>query len=54
MFKKKPFFKKKPHKIPEGPVRVRMPRENEIFGVVTELLGGSRMRVQCKDGPESI
>jgi translation initiation factor 1A len=27
-----------------------MPREGEIFGVVRELLGGSRLNVECADG----
>ncbi|MFQ5406621.1 MAG: translation initiation factor eIF-1A [Candidatus Micrarchaeia archaeon] len=53
MFQKKRFHKKR-HTKHEGPIRVRMPRENEIFGIVTELLGGSRMRVQCKDGHERL
>ncbi|MFH0835933.1 MAG: translation initiation factor eIF-1A [Candidatus Micrarchaeota archaeon] len=35
-------------------VRLRMPRKGEVFGVVTQLLGGSRMRVQCVDGFERL
>lgn len=34
--------------------RLRLPRKNEIFGVVIALVGGSRMRVSCKDGRERI
>lgn len=26
-----------------------MPKNNEVFGVVEQLLGGSRMIVKCKD-----
>src|SRR3989338_5201821 len=31
-------------------VRVRLPRGREVFGVVQQRLGGSRMRVLCLDG----
>ena len=34
--------------------RLRLPRKGEILGVVISLLGGSRMRVACKDGKERI
>ncbi len=34
--------------------RLRKPRAGEIFGIVTQMLGGSRMRVDCKDGKERI
>ncbi len=30
--------------------RIRTPRQGELFGVVLELHGGSRMTVQCEDG----
>ena len=30
-------------------MRIRIPREGEIFGVVTEMRGGARMLVQCAD-----
>jgi len=34
----------------ESPVtRVRVPRENEILGLVEEMLGGGRFRIACKD-----
>lgn len=35
-------------------VRVRMPRGKEVIGTVTEILGASRFRVECKDGKERI
>jgi translation initiation factor 1A len=35
-------------------MRVRKPLPNEIFGVVTALLGASRLRVNCIDGKERI
>ena len=31
-------------------VRVRLPRRGEILGEIEEVLGGSRLRVACKDG----
>ncbi|MFA4946778.1 MAG: translation initiation factor eIF-1A [Candidatus Micrarchaeia archaeon] len=30
--------------------RLRLPRPGEVFGVVMQLVGGARMRVQCQDG----
>lgn len=39
---------------PEEFVRVRLPREGEIFGIVTAMMGGSRMRVDCADGKERL
>ncbi|MBI4343960.1 MAG: translation initiation factor eIF-1A [Euryarchaeota archaeon] len=29
--------------------RLRMPRENEVFGIVEQMLGASKMKVRCKD-----
>lgn len=34
--------------------RMRFPREGEILGVVLGLMGGSRMKVACKDGKERM
>lgn len=39
---------KKP--IQTGPVRLRMPRNEELIGEIVELLGASRFRIECKDG----
>ncbi len=33
----------------EEVTRVRMPRENEVFGIVEDMLGGGRFRVNCMD-----
>lgn len=33
---------------------MRMPREGEVFGIVIGMMGGSRMRVACKDGKERM
>ena len=30
--------------------RLRFPRDDEIVGVVDEMLGGSRFRITCQDG----
>ncbi len=34
--------------------RVRMPREDEMFGRVVALLGANRLQVECEDGKERI
>lgn len=34
--------------------RMRFPREGEVLGVVLGLMGGSRMRVACKDGKDRM
>ena len=41
---------------PEEPLvlRVRLPINNEVLGIVQQRLGGSRMRVLCLDGKERI
>ncbi len=31
-------------------IRVRLPKEGEVLGVVEQLLGHARMRVKCLDG----
>ena len=35
-------------------LRVRIPRGDELLGIVKQRLGGSRMRVLCLDGKERI
>jgi translation initiation factor 1A len=35
-------------------VRVRLPQEGEVLGVVIAMLGGGRLQVDCKDGKERI
>lgn len=39
---------------PEEFVRVRMPRQGELLGVVQQRLGASKMRVVCMDGKTRI
>lgn len=34
----------------EAPIRVKLPRNKEIIGIVVQRLGGNRMEVQCTDG----
>lgn len=29
--------------------RVRTPRDNEVLGIVEDMLGGGRFRINCKD-----
>lgn len=57
--RKRGYHGKKPHKKKgrrpqqtEGEQRIRMPREGEVLGMVIALVGGSRMKVACKDGKE--
>jgi len=35
-------------------IRVRIPQDDEVLGIVQQRLGGSRMRVLCLDGKERI
>ncbi len=30
--------------------RIKIPRNNEVIGIIEQRLGGSRMRVKCLDG----
>lgn len=34
----------------EAPVRVRLPRKNELLGIVIQRLGGNRMDIKTTDG----
>lgn len=34
--------------------RVKLPRDNQTFGILEQRLGGSRMRVRCLDGKTRI
>ncbi|MBI5227699.1 translation initiation factor eIF-1A [Candidatus Micrarchaeota archaeon] len=34
--------------------RMRLPKEGEVMGIVMGLMGGSRMKVACKDGKERM
>ena len=38
----------------EQVIRVRIPQNKELLGIVQQRLGGSRMRVLCLDGKERI
>ncbi len=44
------FVKKKPFVAPEVVTRVRLPKGNEVMGLVEQRCGGSRMQVKCFDG----
>lgn len=41
---------KKPAFVPQVVTRVRLPRPPEVFGIVEQRCGGSRMQVRCLDG----
>lgn len=36
--------------IPEAEVRIKLPKEGEMFGVAEEIVGASHMRVLSEDG----
>ena len=44
------MYKKRNNSDSEQQERVRFPRGREIIGVVEEMLGGSRFRINCQDG----
>jgi len=46
--------KKRQEQIQREITRVRLPRENQVFGIVDQRLGASRMRVRCLDGKTRI
>lgn len=46
--------KKNNNPVPEGVVRVKLPRDKEILGTVEQRLGASRMRIRCFDGKTRI
>ncbi len=52
--KKKPGTGAPPLSRDEERRRLRFPREGEVLGVVLGLMGGSRMKVACKDGKERM
>ncbi len=35
-------------------IRVRTPKDDEVIGIVEELVGYARMRVRCVDGKERL
>jgi len=38
----------------QGRRNLRMPDDNQVFAVVTEMLGGSRVQLRCADGEERM
>ena len=34
----------------DEPVRIKTPRQGEIFGVIESMLGTNKLRVRCQDG----
>lgn len=35
---------------PDAPVRVKMPRDKEVIGIITQRVGAGRMMISCMDG----
>lgn len=44
------YNKHKHDEVPTGPVRVRMPKGQEIIGIIAQRVGGGRMLISCMDG----
>lgn len=44
--------KKKKESIPQEITRVKLPRGEEIMGIIEQRLGGNKMMVNCLDGKE--
>jgi len=42
--------KEEPEAEQEAPVRVRMPRDRELIGIIVQRYGGNRMEVRATDG----
>ena len=36
--------------VPTGPIRVRLPREGEVLGILDQRVGASRMQIRCLNG----
>lgn len=48
-------YKNKDNQNPEQEfIRVKLPRDKEVLGILEQRLGGSRMRVRCFDGKTRI
>ena len=48
-------YKKKKKPTQEGEIRrVRLPRGDEVLGIVIAMMGGTRLLVECKDGKERM
>lgn len=53
--KKKPLSAQEmQEKIQQEISRIRLPRGNQVMGVIDQRLGGSRMKARCLDGKERI
>lgn len=42
--------KNNPARKPEGPIRVKLPKEGEVLGILEQRLGASRILIKCLDG----
>jgi len=47
-------FDNKPESEDFPTYKVRLPKGNEVIGIVEDRLGASRMRVKCLDGKERV
>ena len=44
------YQKRRPEPPTEGPIRVKLPKEKEVIGIIVQRLGGNKMMVNCTDG----
>ncbi|MAF37177.1 translation initiation factor eIF-1A [archaeon] len=49
-----PYKKNRNQPEGDGIIRVRLPRDNQVLGLVEQRLGASRMRIRCFDGKTRI
>lgn len=47
-------MKPQPETAEEQIIRIRLPRQGEVLGILEQRLGGSRNRVRCFDGKSRI
>ena len=44
------YQKRRPEPPTECPIRVKLPKEKEVIGIIEQRLGGNKMMVNCTDG----
>jgi translation initiation factor 1A len=47
---KKKYKNNRPTQAPTGPIRVRLPKEKEVIGILEQRVGAGRMLIKCMDG----
>jgi len=44
----------KPGQSESGKIRVRLPKDQEVFGIIEDRLGGNKMSIHCLDGKSRV